>query len=200
MKTIVLIGDSIRKGYQEKVRQRLADWATVWAPEENGGTSENVLAHLDQLVISRRPDVVHINCGLHDIKKEFDQDTATVPLSAYTQNVRSILTRLHAETEATVVWALTTPVNQAWHHMNKPFNRFETDVVAYNKAASEVCRELGITANDLYSVVVSAGADSILLEDGVHFKPEGYTLLAESVAECIYRVTGIAGRGGKFGP
>ena len=190
MKTILLIGDSIRMGYQEKVRQQLADWAYVQAPEKNGGTSENILAHLDQWVLSRRADVVHINCGLHDIKREFDQDTTAVPLSVYTANVRSILTRLLAETKATVVWALTTPVNQVWHHRNKPFDRFETDVAAYNKAASEICRELGVTTNDLYSVVVSAGADNILLEDGVHFKPEGYALLGESVAECIKIATG----------
>ncbi len=96
MKTILLIGDSIRMGYQEKVRQQLADWAYVQAPEKNGGTSENILAHLDQWVLSRRADVVHINCGLHDIKREFDQDTTAVPLSVYTANVRSILTRLLA--------------------------------------------------------------------------------------------------------
>ena len=48
MKRIVLIGDSIRMGYQEKVHEQLADWADVWAPEENGGDSEKVLAHLDE--------------------------------------------------------------------------------------------------------------------------------------------------------
>ena len=192
MKTIVLIGDSIRVGYQENVREQLADWVDVWAPEENGGTSENVLAHLDEWALSRHADVVHINCGLHDIKKEFNQDILAVPPRAYAENVRSILTRLQAETEATVVWALTTPVNQDWHHRNKTFDRFETDVVTYNTAASEISRELGITVNDLYSVVVSAGADNILQKDGVHFKPDGYTLLGESVAECIKKVTGIA--------
>ena len=29
MKTIVLIGDSIRRGYQETVREQLADWVEV---------------------------------------------------------------------------------------------------------------------------------------------------------------------------
>jgi lysophospholipase L1-like esterase len=192
MKSIVLIGDSIRLGYQETVRGQLADWANVWAPVENGGTTENVLVHLDEWAISRRADVVHINCGLHDIKKEFNQDTAAVPLSAYTENVRSILTRLQAETEAAVVWALTTPVNQERHRKNKAFDRFETDVVTYNGAASQISQELGLTVNDLYSVVASAGTDNILLADGVHFRPEGYALLGESVAKCIKRATGIA--------
>ncbi len=191
MKKIILIGDSIRMGYQEEVRRRLAGWADVWSPGENGGTSGNVLAHLDEWVISRSADAVHINCGLHDLKKEFNQDAAAVPLSSYTENVRSILTRLNAETKATVVWALTTPVNQKWHHKNKGFDRFETDVVAYNAAASEICREVGVEVNDLYSVVMSAGPDRILLEDGVHFRPEGNALLGKCVAECIRRVAGI---------
>lgn len=44
MKTIVLIGDSIRYGYQENVRVQLADWAKVLTPVQNGGTSAHVLA------------------------------------------------------------------------------------------------------------------------------------------------------------
>jgi len=192
VKTIVLIGDSIRMGYQVKVREQLAGLASVWGPEENGGNSENVLAHLEQWAISRCADVVHINCGLHDIKREFDQGTAAVPLSAYTKNVRAILTRLQAGTEANVVWALTTPVNQEWHHRHKPFDRLETDVVAYNTAASEICRELGVVVDDLFSVVNTAGRDNVLRQDGIHFKPEGYDLLGERVADCIRRLPGFA--------
>lgn len=182
MKAVVLIGDSIRMGYQETVRRELSDWAEVWGPEENGGTSENVLAHLDEWAIGRRPDALHVNCGLHDLKKEFGHDTAAVPLGRYADNVRTILTRLKTETRATVVWALTTPVNQEWHHKNKPFDRFEADVDAYNAVASDIARELGIGVNNLFAAVTSAGRDNLLLSDGVHFKPEGYALLGRRVA------------------
>ena len=140
MKKIVLVGDSIRMGYEETVCAQLEGWADVWGPEQNGGTSENVLAHLDEWVITRPPDVLHINCGLHDLKKEFGQDVAAVPLNAYTDNLRTIMTRVKAETDAIVVWALTTPVNQEWHHKNKGFDRFEADVAAYNAAAAEIAQ------------------------------------------------------------
>ena len=198
MKTIVLIGDSIRMGYQETVRKELADSADVWGPEQNGGTSENVLAHLDEWVIRCHPDVLHINCGLHDLKKEFGQDTAAVPLSRYADNVRTILTRVKTETESTVVWALTTPVNQDWHHKNKSFDRFERDVILYNAAATDICRELDILINDLFATVTSAGRDDLLLPDGVHFKPEGCALLGRRVADCVIntlRNAEPAGRG-----
>lgn len=58
-KTVVLIGDSIRMGYEDTVRRELGDAAEVWTPAENGGTSRNVLEHLEEWIISRSPDVVH---------------------------------------------------------------------------------------------------------------------------------------------
>lgn len=38
---IVLIGDSIRMGYEPVVRAALAGRATVWGPETNGGHTVN---------------------------------------------------------------------------------------------------------------------------------------------------------------
>lgn len=185
MKRAVLIGDSIRKGYQATVGTTLAGAAEVWGPDQNGGTSRNVLAHLEDWVLNRDWDVLHVNCGLHDLRKEFGQDTAAVPLAEYTENVRSILTRAKHRPDARVVWALTTPVNQQWHHENKPFDRFEADVVAYNEAAAQVARELDVPVNDLYAAVNAAGRDELLVPDGVHYKPEGYVLLGKQVAAQI---------------
>lgn len=119
------------------------------------------------------------------IRKEFDQTTATVPLPCYTENVRSILTRLQSESNTVVIWARTTPVNYEWHHENKPFDHFEEDVVEYNAAAERETRALGIYVNDLFSVVQSAGANTLLTPGGVHFSPEGYALLGAKVADCI---------------
>jgi lysophospholipase L1-like esterase len=192
MRRIILIGDSIRMGYQETVRTECEDWAEVWGPEQNGGTSENVLTHLGEWALTRHADVLHINCGLHDLRKDFGQEVAAVPLSRYADNVRTILTRVKTETDLTVVWALTTPINQEWHHKNKGFDRFEMDVVDYNAVAADIARELGIAVNDLFATVTSAGRDDLLLPDGVHFKPEGYALLGKGVADCVRRVAGAA--------
>ena len=135
MKTVILIGDSIRMGYEDVVRRQLAGRYEVWAPTENGATSANVLAHLDEWAIERAADLVHVNCGLHDLRKDFGQETSAIPLAAYTANVRTILSRLQSETNALVVWAAITPVNGAWHHATKGFDRFEADVDAYKQPA-----------------------------------------------------------------
>lgn len=185
MKTVVLIGDSIRMGYQNSARRELAGVARVWAPKENGGTSANVLAHLGPWVIDRKPDLVHINCGLHDLKKEFGDRQSNVPLRAYRRNVQAILEAIRARTRAVVIWAATTPVNERRHHAHKPFDRFETDVRRYNRHAAAVARKMGIPVNDLFAVVRKAGRDKILLPDGVHFTPRGYALLGKAVARCI---------------
>ncbi|MDE2809164.1 MAG: GDSL-type esterase/lipase family protein [Gemmatimonadota bacterium] len=182
---IVLIGDSIRMGYQNHVASQLAGRAEVWAPKPNGGDSRNVLAHLDQWVLARQPDVVHVNCGLHDLKRAFGAASA-VPLDEYERNVRQILQRLQRELNGAVVWATTTPVDENLHHQNKGFDRLEADVEAYNVAARAVAEDLGVPIDDLFAVVQQKGKARLLTQDGVHFTEEGSRLLGRVVAECVW--------------
>jgi isoamyl acetate esterase len=185
MQNVTLIGDSIRGGYQPVVAELLAGNANVWGPAQNGGDSANVRAHLLEWLGESAADVVHINCGLHDIKREFGAEANQVPLEAYKANVAWILTTLAEQTEARIIWAATTQVNHQWHHENKAMDRFEEDVVAYNAAALAIAQSLGLEVNDLFEVVMGAGRDQLLLPDGVHFKPQGYRLLAERVTEAV---------------
>jgi lysophospholipase L1-like esterase len=185
VKKVILIGDSIRMGYQSVVRQALLGRADVWAPEQNGGTSINVLAHLDEWVLSRRPDIVHLNCGLHDLRTEFGSASPAVPLDKYTANLEAIFGKIQQRTVATLIWASTTPVNERWHHENKTFDRFEADVLAYNRTAAQVSTRLGIMIDDLCGLVMNAGRNAYLVQDGVHFSSEGYTLLGTRVADVI---------------
>jgi len=66
---VVLIGDSIRMGYQAVVQRELEGIAQVSGPEQNGGTSGHVLANLEAWVLAQgpAPDVVHLTCGLHAV-------------------------------------------------------------------------------------------------------------------------------------
>ena len=102
--TVILIGDSIRMHYQAMVTERLADVAEIWGPKENGGTSANILEHLDEWAISKPAAVIHLNCGLHDLKREFDGPN-TIPLDDYAANVETIFSRIKSETAATLIWA-----------------------------------------------------------------------------------------------
>jgi lysophospholipase L1-like esterase len=185
MTTVVLIGDSIRMGYESAVRRELAGVAEVWTPEENGGTSANVLLHLDKWVVKRRPDIVHVNCGLHDLARSFGSGVPRVDLAQYANNVKAIAGRILAETGAALIWATTTPVNERRHRATKDFDRFEADVDAYNAAAIAVAGTLRVRVNDLYAEVMRSERDRLLLADGVHFSEEGYALLGRAVSDAI---------------
>ena len=185
MQKLILIGDSIRMGYQADVIRELVNLANVWAPMQNGGNSANILQHLDEWIISRSPDVVHINCGLHDLKKDFDTGVPAIPINQYEPNLRTLFGRILGETNRTIIWAMTTPVNEIWHHERKGFDRLEADVAAYNAVACKVADDLDIPINDLFGVIMDAGRDSHLTPDGVHFTPEGCGLLGKAVAEFV---------------
>lgn len=188
MKKVILIGDSIRRGYQQFVEELLSGSAEVWGPEKNGGNSENVLAHLDEWVLSKEADVVHMNCGLHDLKKNLENDEPAIPIGQYSANIRRILEGIQQAGDEQIIWALITPVNEKWHHEQKGFDRLEADVSDYNTAALEATNDLTVRVNDLYQVVNDAGRDSLLTPDGVHFTEEGSRILGEAVANAIREV------------
>lgn len=184
-KNVILIGDSIRLAYQPTVQQVLAQRADVWGPAENGRTSQNVLDHLDEWVLARKPDLVHINCGTHDLRKERGSPQPRTSLEQYRANVENILRQIQVRTRAQIIWATTTPVNEKWHFENRDTDRFEADVDAYNAAANEICQRLNIPINDLFGVMMQAGRDTYILKDGLHFTPEGSALMGQAVAEAI---------------
>ena len=188
MPLVVLIGDSIRMGYQETVRKELESVAEVWAPDENGGDSRNVLGHLDEWVITRKPDIVHLNCGLHDLKRDKQSGEYQVPLEVYREDLDAILGLVATETSAKVIFATTTPVNEEWHHERKEFDRFERDVDEYNGTALELAEEHGVIVDDLFKVMQEVGKDEYLSPDGVHFNADGYELLGKAAAEAIRKL------------
>ena len=185
MKEIILIGDSICNGYFKIVERILGDAVLLWGPEHGGGTTENTFAHFGEWLPGRKPDLIHINCGLHDLAREFGAKETRVPIMKYKKNVEKILRYLKDRTNARVMWALTTPVNETRHHENKNFDRFEKYVTSYNETAKKVADSLQVPVNDLYTLVMDAGRDRLLGRDGVHFTEEGYELLGSAVADFL---------------
>lgn len=190
MKKVVLIGDSIRMGYELAVREELAGLADVWGPEENGAHTVNVIMHLQEWVGKRQPDVVHVNAGLHDLKTDrWDGRDTVVPLAHYRDNVARIIRWVRTHTDASVVWATTTPVNHdlahAAHAGARDFSRYSEDVVAFNAEAVEMARSLDVPVNDLYAVIVAAGQAALQTDDGVHFTPDGCAALGKAAADFL---------------
>jgi len=177
---IVLVGDSIRMGYEPLVRQKVGDRAEVWAPAENCGNS---MAHRDRFVawaIEPKPDVYHFNCGIHDL--HVIDLGARFTVSAYARNLRIVVERLKTETNARLIWATSTPMLAP---LNPNAKRYPA-VELYNAAALRVMEKNGIEVNDLYQAVMDAGAEKCLSEDKVHMAPYGNEVLSDAIVRFIF--------------
>lgn len=186
---VVLIGDSIRMGYEPFVTEALRGKARIVGPgKANGGDSANVLRNLDQWAIDHKPAVVHFNAGLHDLKLDRKTGKHQVERADYRKNLAAIRQRLEKETSARLIFATTTPVIDERHRANKGFDRLEADVKAYNEAAREVLGQGGVIAyDDLHAAAEKLGIESALVKDGVHYTPAASRALAESVVAAIER-------------
>jgi len=184
---VILIGDSIRMGYESRVRERLGPSVEIWSPSENGGDSRNLLAHLQEWCLDRPADLIHLNCGLHDIKRPRGGAGFQVPPAEFARNVAELLDRLGQGTQADVVWATITPVVESRHRQrgNFPFDRFSGDVADYNRLALLEARKRKVAVNDLHDLVRQHGKDAMIGPDGVHYTDEGYRVLGDHVAGFI---------------
>ena len=185
---VLLAGDSISFGYGPRVRRLLNGTFNIENLPENGGTSANLLAHLEEWMIRTNFDLLHLNCGLHDLAIYKGAKTHTVQLEQYEENVETIIRRLRSETSVLLVWATTTPVIFERHHMSTGFDRMEDDVRLYNKAADRIMSKYGVPVNDLYKTVEEAGREKCLAVDGVHFSASGYDILAKVVKNCLLKI------------
>lgn len=188
MRKAFCVGDSIRWGYEPTVIQALAGEVDVAAMgETQGGDTRNILRHLDEWVTGKGYDVIHLNAGLHDmIRAPGPGPTRQVPIEEYRKNLDEIFTRLRQTEKGKLIFGLSTPCNLQWQlNMQYPCNRTNEDIEAYNVAAREVAARHGVVVNDLYSLVMRHGMESMHDTDGVHYTPAGSEILGKQVAQHI---------------
>jgi len=190
MPRVVLLGDSIRIGYEPFVRAKLAQGAFVWGPVDNGQHTTNLLLNYWTWVAAQQPEVLHVNAGLWDLRIVAPgSPLRVVSLSAYRENIRNLITLTRQHTAAKIIWATITPilgdrVREAALQQSLA-GRDAADVLVYNSAAVEVAHEMGVAIDDLHAVVMKEGPEKLICGDGVHFTGEAYRLLGCEVAACI---------------
>ena len=188
MNKILLVGDSIRKGYCEYVKEKLKDVAEVYYDDENCRFAAYILRYLHgwckQLELGEDVDLVHWNAGLWDVLEMFGDEPFTTPdyyrnvIVRVTKRIRMLFPK------AKIVFALTTAVNES---VLKPdFCRRNAVIRQYNEIAIEALTPLGVTFDDLYSVTENCPDEC--RSDGVHFNCEaGVVMMGEAVIENIRR-------------
>ncbi len=184
---VLLIGDSISMSYTVGVREKLAGIANVCRAPDNCRSTRQTLDQIETYLGHRNWDAIHFNWGIHDLTHLNESGKAApppegrlqIPLDQYRDNIRHLLRRLR-QTNASLIWASTTPVGRKAEVHG--FRR-NSDVIAYNHAAKELLEEEDVRINDLYSLIEPQAER--LLGDGVHFTRHGQTVLAKAVAQSI---------------
>jgi lysophospholipase L1-like esterase len=170
---VLLIGDSVSRGYTQAVRTALAGQANVHRAPANCGPTASGIKNIDAWLASApgggKWDVIHFNFGIHD---------RNTPMADYAARLERIVERLE-KTGAKLIWATTTPIPDA-----PAQNQTAASIVERNAAATAIMEKHGVAIDDLFGFITPRLAEAQLPND-VHFKAEGYDLLGQQVAESI---------------
>ena len=170
---VLLIGDSVSRGYTAAVRKALAGKANVHRAPANCGPTASGIKNIDAWLADHpggeKWDVIHFNFGIHD---------RGTPVADYTARLEQLVERMK-KTGATLVWASTTPIPD-----NPGAGQTAASIVERNTAAAMVMQKHGVAVDDLFGFITPHLAEMQRPKD-VHFKDEGYELLGQQVAESI---------------
>jgi len=179
---VMLIGDSIRLGYQPKVSELLKDTALLIGPADNCRFSAFTLFNLSAWVPDNDYDVIQWNNGQWDTCHMPDGKIHT-PLSNYLEIQERIAWILLRKTQR-LIFATTTPVWPEQFTGGSIHPRRNEDITAYNSTATELLGKLGVEINDLYSPL-APDVKRYISEDMVHLTEDGKCLCASRVAAAI---------------
>lgn len=172
---VLLIGNSITRGYYGKVEQALQGKAYVGRLSNSKSVGDPAL--LDELAAilkNNHFDIIHFNNGLHGFDYTEEE---------YDKHFPKLIKLIHKYApKAKLVWGTITPVRTG--EGMKDFAPVTERIRDRNKIALKHIKRAGIEVDDLWAVVIGhpeyyAGGD------GTHPIDAGYTALAEQVSKVI---------------
>lgn len=181
MKKVLLLGDSIRMGYDSIVKKLLKGECEVYYDDlDNGRFTSYTLWQANQLFAKYgRFDVVHWNNGYWDMNTEAPMKEPISTISEYQYMLRRIV-KLCKENSEHIIFATTLPVPSP-----DAVRSYDNDtVIAYNRAAYEVMKEENIAVNDLYARIYKE-PNFAKCSDRIHLTEEGYQICAEQIVRKI---------------
>ncbi len=168
---VLLIGDSVSRGYTQSVRKALSGKANVHRAPANCGTTSMGLQKLDVWLGDGDWDVIHFNFGIHD---------RNTPIAEYSQRLEQLVERMQ-KTGAKIIWASTTPIPD-----DEPKKQTAASIVQRNEAAAKVMKEHSVATDDLFTAI-TPHLGKMQNPNDVHFNSAGYEFLGQQVADAILK-------------
>ncbi len=164
---VLLIGDSVSRGYTLPARVALERKANVHRAPENCGPTSNGIKKMDVWLGEGKWDVIHFNFGIHD-RKTSAKD--------YENRLELIVKQLKV-TGAKLIWASTTPIPPD----TKDGPEASTAIIEKNRIAADIMKKNMVHVNDLFNFITPQ-LSKVQNPMDVHFKGEGYDMLGRQVA------------------
>jgi lysophospholipase L1-like esterase len=172
---VLLIGDSITRGYGPGVEKALAGRAYVGRLATSKSLGDP--AYLEEVALilrSNSVDVIHFNNGLHGAGYTEQQYASAIP--------RLLKVFRRYAPSAQLVWANCTDALGS----GQPMELTPARIGERNRLAAAQAASHGIAMDDLFSVVKDHADYHVA--DGIHFTAAGYGILAAHVAKTIQGV------------
>jgi len=193
MKKILLLGDSIRVGYDKYIKRSFEDVAEVYYPAENCRFTTYLMRALNgyrKNLGIKDLDLIHWNVGLWD-NLIMQDGKPLVAIEAYRENIDRLCNIFKAVFPGVkMIFATSTPVQE---ELYGDFKRYNKDIEAYNTAAVQIVKHYGGEINDLYGLLKNTPRS--YHSDATHYYTrEGTELITNQVLECIEKALGIKGK------
>jgi hypothetical protein len=166
---VLLIGDSVSRGYTQSVRNALVGKANVHRAPANCGPTSLGLQKLDVWLGDGRVAVVDTEVQVNHVP---------LAIAEYSQRLEQLVDRMK-KTGAELVWASTTPIP------DDPANKqTAASIVERNEAAAQIMQKHGIAIDDLFTAV-TPHLGAMQNPNDVHFNAAGYEFLGQQVGKSI---------------
>lgn len=195
MKKIVLLGDSIRMGYDKYVKEALDGVAEVYYPPVNCKFSQVLLRFVHEWKKKGEwptdVDLVHWNAGLWDVMEMHGDPPFSSP-AHYEDMIGRIDKRLrYLFPKAKIVFATSTAVREEGYKGG--FRRHNAVIEQYNEIARKALSGTDTVINDLYAHTCNVPPE--YCSDMTHYNtPEGAAYMGGKVLAVIAQQLGIVGK------
>lgn len=195
MKKILLIGDSIRQGYDKYVKMSFDGEAEVLFPEENCRFSVYILRDLStwnsRFKLNSSLDCIHWNAGHWDNGRWHD-GRPLVPIEYYADYIERVCIEIkRLWPNAKMIFATSTPVIEP--QKEAVLGRFNSDVENYNKVATEIVLRHGGEINDLHALM-SRMPESYHSDITHYYTKDATRVMTEQVVACLENALDIKGK------
>jgi|GEM_PF-971753 lysophospholipase L1-like esterase len=171
---VLLIGDSISRGYTVATRKAVAGKVNLHRAPANCGSTAVGLKHLDLWLGDGNWDLIHFNFGIHDQHSK---------PADYGKRLEQITDRLK-KTGAKLVFASSTPLPEGGEKYRHGACK------RLNAVAAEIMARHNIPINDLYGAMLPV-LDTYQNPGDCHFGGDGYVFMGGLVAKRILAELGV---------